>query len=1158
MFEFSFSKHNIFMKKTKLIVIYSVALLTIFALIGIGYSQNRGVLEVYGRLEKNNSAMTDGEIKIILDGVVTEVVNTNILGRFEFYLQYDKNYIVEFSGPGLITKRLSFDTSLPERASRRTYREFNFVLDLFTFVEQVDLSFFDEELVKIEYNIENGEFSFSEQETLARLEKATQLKREVEDFLRKKQNYDKLISQADNQYNNEDYKTSRESYISASAIFPEEEYPIERINHLNELLAKKDAKDKKIRDIIEEAESLLAENKFDEAQAKFLEAMQLDPGNTNLQARINNVKQKQTQYKQLSGDYSALITKADEAYNSSLHRTSLDLYKQALALKPNEEYPKKRIDELNGIIAELREKERLYNEAIEKADNFYRVLDYENALDLYKEALSYKPDEKHPRDRVDAINRHMLNVQQREEQYKKFIAEGDNAFNQKDYPVAIEAFRQASGLKPAEVYPKERIALAEKLMRELEDKQWKYKMAIEAGDNAFSEKKYSDALSSFRTASNIMPDEEYPREMLNKINGILMNRAEIEAKYKEFIQKADQAFENDKLTDSKEFYQEAINLKSNERYPAQRIEEINEILKKREIDANYAEAIRNADAKFEAPEYNEALTFYKEASQLKPTEAYPRQKISEINSILGNLKENEEQYANTIAFADKAFDNKEYSSARDSYQRALGYKPNEAYPKDKIDQIDQILADLGKEENYSKAIRAGDNAFAEASYNQAITNYREALTIRPSEPYPQGKIDEAERLLAELQNLEEQYNTAITQGDDSFSQNSLSNAIDYYQTAQRLKPNEDYPKNKIREINLLLSQQKSLDEQYNSLNDEAQLAFNDNNYEGAIGLYENALELKPGEAFPKEQIEMIQKLIVEQNRINEEYKQAIADADRLFLSRAYQKARDFYETATELKPDESYPQGRLTEIDRILLRQKGVEQAYKEAVRDGDKFFKLESYIKSRDFFRRAREIKPTEKYPKDKLAEIERILSSKVGESASYNAAIETGDKYFTQRQFFQSRDAYQEALSIRPNEDYPQKRIIEINKLIAKSAEMNEFYSRGFMDVSNVREELTNNSEKKYYFVPFDRRRTGSYLLVKGENLSEKPLRLFVNYGKDNSRYGGFTVSIGEDKGVQELKIDISSQRRWISDECNWISIYPQGGDLDVLQVQIYFGSE
>jgi tetratricopeptide (TPR) repeat protein len=1143
------------MKRKNIRIFSAILVLVSILILGIVYSQPRGVLEVMGRVERDNKAFTNGTIKIFIDGVVSEVHTPGLLGRFEFYLQYDKEYIVEFSGPGLITKRIVFNTNMPDRTSRRTYRQFTFVVDLFQYVTEVDLSFFDEELVRIEYIDSRGEFSYAEAETESRLRRASELKRLVEEFLNKKKHYDRLITLGDNQFNAEELRPARESYISASAIFPHEPYPIERIKIIDELLSRRDARERKIRDLLIKAEELLEEGKFDEAEAIMNEVIAFEP---SARGQVDFLKQKTIQYRQLAGNYSALIAEADKAFDGSLWRKSLDLYKQALEIRATEPHPLQRVEEINRILTQFWENERKYNAAIEKADNYYRVLNYQNALTFYQEAVTYKPDEKHPRERIEIINRHLFSVQQIEAQYKKLIEDGDKQFTEKDYTQSLESFRQASGLKPAEQYPKERIEVLSRLLRELADAKRRYDRAVEEGDNAFKVNRYANALVAFRTASEIFPDEDYPMEMLAKINQILMDRAEIDAKYKDFIEKGDNAFQKRELSQAKSFFQEALMLKSNERYPAQKIEEIDNLLSQQDINERYANAIKDADLKFNNKNYQNALTDYQEASRIKPNEPYPRNKINEINTLLERQKGIDEQYTNTIAFADRAFNNREYANAKESYQRALVLKPDEAYPKDKISQIDQIMGDLAKEERYSRAIREGDNSFNANNFTAAIAKYREALTIRPNEAYPTGKIAECERLIRESQDLEKRYNDAITEGDKNFSRSAWAIAMGHYQTAHDLKSSELYPKSRIDEINLILAQQMSIDAQYNSLVGEAGNAFTNNSYARAISLYESALQLKPEEAFPREQINMINALIAEQRRIDNDYKEAIANADRLFLSRSYEKARDSYITANELKPNEEYPKNRITEVDRILARQKGVEQTYKDAIAEADKLFNQKNYLRSRDSYRRALEVKPAESYPRNRITEIERILSSQVGESANYTAAIEAGDRYLRERQLFRARDSYQEALSMRANEEYPQRKIIEINELLAKSTDMEAFYNRGFMDVSNIREVISNNVEKRYYFVPFERRRTGSYLMIKGENLSERNIRLFINYGKDKTKYGGFTVSIAADKGVQELRIDISNQRRWVSDECNWISIYPQGGDLEVLQVQVFFGAQ
>ncbi|MFP4289143.1 MAG: hypothetical protein ACLFQS_07775, partial [Bacteroidales bacterium] len=174
------------------------------------------------------------------------------------------------------------------------------------------------------------------------------------------------------------------------------------------------------------------------------------------------------------------------------------------------------------------------------------------------------------------------------------------------------------------------------------------------------------------------------------------------------------------------------------------------------------------------------------------------------------------------------------------------------------------------------------------------------------------------------------------------------------------------------------------------------------------------------------------------------------------------------------------------------------------------------------------------------------------------YNKALKEGNKYFSQKQYYKSRDAYQLALSYQPGDQYCEEKIREINSIFAKSEEMENFYKQGFFDVSNVHEKIVNNGEKKYFFVPFDKRRTGSYLLMQADNVEGKPIRLYVNYGYDNTKNGGFSIVLDDKQGVSDVMIDISSQNRWITENNNWVSIYPLGGEIDVHNIKVFFGDQ
>jgi len=216
-----------------------------------------------------------------------------------------------------------------------------------------------------------------------------------------------------------------------------------------------------------------------------------------------------------------------------------------------------------------------------------------------------------------------------------------------------------------------------------------------------------------------------------------------------------------------------------------------------------------------------------------------------------------------------------------------------------------------------------------------------------------------------------------------------------------------------------------------------------------------------------------------------------------------------------------------------------------------------EKLAKQREFERRKALAQQQQKENSRQKASGKQNVSSGSNDF-EYNKTLKEANNYFSQKQYYASRDAYQLALSYQPGDQYCEEKIREINSIFAKSKEMENFYRQGFFDVSNVREKIVNNGEKKYFFVPFDKRRTGSYLLMQADNVEGKPLRLYVNYGNDNNKNGGFSIVLDSKQGVSDVLIDISSQNRWITEDNNWVSIYPLGGEIDVHNIKVFFGDQ
>src|SRR5690606_17831232 len=158
-------------------------------------------------------------------------------------------------------------------------------------------------------------------------------------------------------------------------------------------------------------------------------------------------------------------------------------------------------------------------------------------------------------------------------------------------------------------------------------------------------------------------------------------------------------------------------------------------------------------------------------------EKYPKDKLAEIEKILADIakkkaaeeaammaeKEKDEKYNAAIAAADNALNAKNYDEAKSKYNEALGVKPNEQYPQNKLNEIEAILADLAnkkaaeeaammaekeKDEKYNSIIALADKAFNEQSYETAKTKYNEALAVKPNEQH------QSEEHTSELQSRE--------------------------------------------------------------------------------------------------------------------------------------------------------------------------------------------------------------------------------------------------------------------------------------------------------------------------------------------------------------------------------------------------------------------
>jgi tetratricopeptide (TPR) repeat protein len=369
-------------------------------------------------------------------------------------------------------------------------------------------------------------------------------------------------------------------------------------------------------------------------------------------------------------------------------------------------------------------------------------------------------------------------------------------------------------------------------------------------------------------------------------------------------------------------------------------------------EEQYMAAITRADGFFKMKEFDAAKIAYQDALGIKSGEQYPRTQIQEIDRLLAireaeKQREIEDGYKSAVLSGNRLFSNNQYALAKSEFEKALNYRPGDTYASSKISEINRIILqqeqraeeEQARKKQYDELISRADGLKNLKEYVNAKAEYNKALQIMPGETYPQQQIAEIDRIIAEQERVlaekkarENNYAMAISKADGFFRLQEYENAKAEYNNALTIMPDEIYPKNKINEIDNIIAAQlkaladaKALNDAYDNAVKQADNLLNQKKYTEAKSAYTSALNYKPGSAYPKEQISKIDIILAQQERIRQEelakdkeFESFILMADRLYDQADYNNAKENYQKALEIKPDELYPKQKISKINEIL------------------------------------------------------------------------------------------------------------------------------------------------------------------------------------------------------------------------------------------------
>nr|WP_320022182.1 hypothetical protein [uncultured Draconibacterium sp.] len=984
-------------------------------------------------------------------------------------------------------------------------------------------------------------------------------KKQMKDILNRME-FDKFIAAADKAYKKEDYPEALSNYEQALELVPDEPRTKKRVEEISQILYTLN----NFNEFVSQADKQFDAESYATAKSLYEKANELKAGDKHVQERIAEIAQIIAQ-QGVDEQYTQLIEQADNMLALKNYEDARGKYSEALQIKPKEQYPKDKLDEIASTLAEIARLNRQYKDLIGEGDRLFAREDYGGAKSTFAEAAQLKPEETYPPEMMDKIDgliaeqerlaqaaaeaeaARLAAIQaEKDKNYNDAIARADELFSAKNYEESRNEYRAALNIKPEESYPQQRIDEIGTVLSQLSAAQKAYEDAVAEGDREFRSEGWDAAIAAYNTAKQAKAGETYPDEQLAKIDSIVSTRehlareeaeaeavrlaaiqAEKDKNYNDAIARADELFSAKNYEESRNEYRAALNIKPDESYPQQRIDEIGTVLSQLSAAQKaYEEAVAEGDREFRREGWDAAIVAYNTAKQAKADETYPDEQLAKIDSIVSTRErlareeaeaeaarlaaiqaEKDKNYNDAIGRADELFSAKNYEESRNEYRAALDIKPDESYPKQRIDEIGTVLSQLSAAQKaYEEAVAEGDREFRREGWNAAIAAYNTAKQAKADETYPDeqlAKIDsivstrerlareeaeaEAARLAAIQAEKDKNYNDAIVRADELFSAKNYEESRNEYRAALDIKPDESYPQQRIDEIGTVLSQLSAAQKAYEEAVAEADREFRRQGWDAAIAAYNTAKQAKADETYPDEQLAKIDSIVSTRERLAREeaeaeaarlaaiqaekdknYNDAIVRADELFVAENYEESRNEYRAALDIKPDESYPQQRIDEIDRVVRElaaakaaQKELDRKYANLIMQADRFFSANSYIASKENYSEALALKPEETYPKDKIAEIDRILEQQAIDE-KYRSVIVVADGHFRTQSYDDARLQYEIALGVKPDEKYPKEQIQKIDAIRENERQQLAQEQANAEDLERRREQLAALEEE------------------------------------------------------------------------------------------------
>jgi len=919
------------------------------------------------------------------------------------------------------------------------------------------------------------------------------------DKAKKDAEFNSLIAAGDVNVGQTKYTEAILNFKSALGIKPNDLVALARIANAEKQLAltgDKAKQEAEFNRLIASGDANVGQSKYTEAILNFKSALGIKPNDSVALTRIANADKQLTiavdKAKQ-EAEFNRLIAAGDVNVGQSKYAEAIVDFKSALGIKPNDSVALTRLAEAEKLLAlagDKVKKDAEFDSLIAAGDVNVGQSKYSEAIVDFKSALGIKPNDSVALARLVGAEKQLAitgDKAKQEAEFNRLIAAGDANVSQSKYGEAIINFKSALGIKPNDSVALARLVGAEKQLAIAGDKakqEAEFNRQIAAGDANFGQTKYTEAILNFKSALGIKPNDSVALARIanaEKQLALAGDKAKQEAEFNRQIAAGDANVGQSKYAEAILNFKSALGIKPNDSVVLARLagaeRELTLAGDKAKKDTEFNRLIAVGDANVGQSKYAEAIIYFKSALDVKPNDSVALARLAGAErelALAGDKAKQEAEFNRLVATGDANFGLSKYGEALTFYKSALKLKSNEVVVA-KISETERLIqlaeaerarkesesqAIALKQQKYKEAIDKANQLFNAKNFPESKQFYQQALSIDPAPVYPTERIRDIDKIIAQMQsdalaNDQETakgrlYNDAMSRGGTYFTAKLYSEAISSYKDAQKIKPAEILPPQKIKEIQLIidglaakaLEDQKFASDKNLSANEKFYLEkikiadenFKKSQWSVARFYYIEALKFKQADNYSLDKVDACDKMI--DSGITDEkmqdYKNKILRADAEMKAKNYSSARFYYRSASDILKWEVYPKEQLKEIDRLVAEKlnESDQKLFAENQNKADEAFNRQEYSVARFYYNKTIEISQSD-HVASRLKEIESIVNGSEAKKidASYADFIKKGDDAVQQKSNSIARFYYQKALALKPNESYPKDKVQKID---------------------------------------------------------------------------------------------------------------------------------